>query len=206
MNRFGLLRKLVEGKELTFDEAKTLGSTALAEKKFPFKYALGEMLENQGGHSYTFFTKSKNPLVVKIGPSDDLLRGYRIQRELKKRGRKVANPRGMFNVYNINGRFFETGFVMEYAKGKGLSNADIESPEFLIIQKKLEKEAKKMKNLGYKSYYEGSNYYDKHFSGQKPQNVLYDKKTGTITILDFDFDRLDTRKLYSNNEKGGKSK
>jgi len=204
MNRFGLLRKLIEGKELTFNEANTLEKTS-PNSSFPFKYIIVEKLKEQGANAEIYLTKSKNPRIAKLGYEKTLLNGYKIQREFKKRGVKVANPRGMFRVYNPNLKRFFTAFVMEYAKGENLSKIELENPEFEIVQKKLEKEIKKMKKLGYKSYYARSKYLDESFFGLKLENILYDKATGRITLLDFDFDKLDTKKLYTN-ENGGKNR
>ncbi|MCR4327703.1 MAG: hypothetical protein NUV46_03930 [Nanoarchaeota archaeon] len=208
MKNFGLLRKLVEGKEISIEEAKILGTTRNANLKFPFKYVVGNELGEQGSNSIVYLTKNKKSMIAKLNFNSLFsVNNYQILRELKKRGRKVTNPRGMYNVYNQKKKEFNPALIMEYGNSIRVSDLKRNSPEYKDALKKIKKESDKMKKLGWKSFYDKywdpTNYYNEFRYGIKFENALYDPPMKRLTLIDFDQDDLDTRKLYTN-EKGGK--
>ena len=122
MNNFGLLRKLVEGKELTFEEAKSLGFTDFSDKQVPFKYLFrkkNKKGEGAFGEVYKILNNKSN-FVVKI-PYDykNVKNGYVSQLKAYNQNIKCPKPEGLFNVFNWESRSWDYGFVMEEIQERG---------------------------------------------------------------------------------------
>ena len=144
MNNFGLLRKLVEGKELTLEEAKSLGKTQDADLRFPFRYLTRN--EDIGGGCFGRVLKisGKMNLVVKEPRSKNftksIIHGYEIQKKAFEKGLNCPKPEGLFNFYNYSGKAWYMGFVMGYIiDSKAYMGNDI----FELINKEIEKFEKK---------------------------------------------------------------
>ncbi len=172
MNNLGLLRKLVEGKELNFDEAKLLGEVPNNPNKFPFSYLTrGGDKEKVGGGSYGEIFKINNGknLVVKKPHKKTALKsiinGFEIQKKVFEKGFNCAKPEGIYNFYNFSKKQWEEGFVMEY-----LVNS--RKPEN-IRQEFLNKKIEEIKKRGFR------------ISDSGNHNLLTYK--GKLYFIDFDF-------------------
>lgn len=180
-----LVKKLLEGEELTFEEAEKIGDSSTINENHPIKYSLskkGMVGFGSYGTYYDIAHKDDN-LVVKI-PNDSeeldiLINGKEIQEHGYHGGLKCPKPEGMYNVYNPETKKFKVGFVMQKVKGRPLRHLErgigVDKETLDYFYKMRDHEFSKLDKLGLIP----NDILD-------DKNILCDPETKDYHIIDFD--------------------
>ncbi|MDP3966209.1 MAG: hypothetical protein Q8Q04_01625 [archaeon] len=116
-----IYEKVLAGEEISKEEAKAIGTDGDNHGDFPYKYAFmrEDAIGTNGNHSVVFSVSPRAlELVVKIPRYPKLWnkveRGEKMQTTAYNLKLKVAKPEGIYKVFNLDKKKFNSGFVMEH--------------------------------------------------------------------------------------------